>query len=66
MKIVEFRVRMPLTLEEYKIGQRYTVVEYSRQETGGGEGNFRVAKLSLELFYVSKYIFEVINPFLFV
>lgn len=29
---------MPLTVDEYKIGQLYTVAYISRTETGGGDG----------------------------
>lgn len=38
MLIKEFRVVMPLTVEEYQIGQLYSIAEASLQETGGGEG----------------------------
>jgi len=38
MLIKEFRVVMPLTVEEYQIGQLYSVAEASKAETGGGEG----------------------------
>jgi len=38
MLIKEFRVVMPLTVEEYQIGQLYSVAEASMNETGGGEG----------------------------
>jgi len=38
MKIVEFRVLLPMTVEEYQIGQLYSVAEASKNETGGGEG----------------------------
>ena len=29
---------MPVTVEEYQIGQLYSVAEASKNETGGGEG----------------------------
>ena len=29
---------MPLTVEEYQVGQLYAVVEASKAETGGGDG----------------------------
>ncbi|KAL3071305.1 hypothetical protein niasHT_032546 [Heterodera trifolii] len=38
MLIKEYRIVMPLTIEEYQIGQLFSVNETSRQETGGGEG----------------------------
>ncbi|XP_071537192.1 phosphatidylinositol transfer protein alpha isoform-like [Panulirus ornatus] len=38
MLIKEFRVILPLTLEEYHLGQLYGVAEASKNETGGGEG----------------------------
>lgn len=38
MLIKEFRVTLPLTVEEYQVGQLYSVAEVSKNETGGGEG----------------------------
>ncbi|OAF66688.1 Cytoplasmic phosphatidylinositol transfer protein 1 [Intoshia linei] len=38
MKLVEYRIPMPLTADEYKIGQLYSVADASSNETGGGEG----------------------------
>ncbi|XP_065892309.1 phosphatidylinositol transfer protein beta isoform-like [Dysidea avara] len=38
MLIKEFRVIMPLSLEEYHIAQLYSVAEASKNETGGGDG----------------------------
>ncbi|ODM96619.1 Phosphatidylinositol transfer protein alpha isoform [Orchesella cincta] len=32
------RIPMPMTLEEYQIGQGYTTVETAKLETGGGDG----------------------------
>jgi hypothetical protein len=32
------RIVMPLSVEEYRIGQLYSVIEASKNETGGGEG----------------------------
>lgn len=37
-KIKEYRIPLPLTVEEYKIGQLYAVAEASKNNTGGGEG----------------------------
>jgi hypothetical protein len=38
MIIKEYRIAMPLTVEEYQIGQLFSVAEASKNETGGGEG----------------------------
>lgn len=34
----EYRIRLPFTLDEYKIGQLYSVGKASKDETGGKEG----------------------------
>lgn len=38
MLIKEYRIPLPLTVQEYQIGQLFTVTETSKNETGGGEG----------------------------
>ncbi|XP_072043628.1 phosphatidylinositol transfer protein alpha isoform-like [Amphiura filiformis] len=38
MKITEFRVVLPLEVEEYQVGQLFAVADASKNETGGGEG----------------------------
>ncbi|XP_063853529.1 phosphatidylinositol transfer protein beta isoform-like isoform X10 [Scylla paramamosain] len=38
MFVKEFRVILPLTVEEYQVAQLYSVAEASKNETGGGEG----------------------------
>lgn len=38
MIIKEYRIILPMTVEEYQIGQLYTVAEASKGETGGGDG----------------------------
>lgn len=38
MLIKEFRITMPLTVDEYQVAQLYSVAEASKNETGGGEG----------------------------
>jgi len=38
MKIVEYRIPMPMTCEEYRIGQLYAVAKSSEQETAGDSG----------------------------
>jgi len=34
----EYRVTLPMTVEEYQVAQLYSVAEASKNETGGGEG----------------------------
>lgn len=36
--IREFRIPLPLTVDEYQVAQLYTVAEESKNETGGGDG----------------------------
>ncbi|XP_030373894.1 phosphatidylinositol transfer protein beta isoform isoform X2 [Scaptodrosophila lebanonensis] len=38
MQIKEFRVTLPLTVEEYQVAQLFSVAEASKDNTGGGEG----------------------------
>jgi len=38
MKIVEFRIVMPFSMDEYEKGLRYTLAKAARLETGTGEG----------------------------
>ncbi|XP_075892615.1 phosphatidylinositol transfer protein alpha isoform-like [Nelusetta ayraudi] len=38
MLIKEFRIVLPISVEEYQVGQLYAVAEASKNETGGGEG----------------------------
>ena len=38
MLIKEFRVILPMSVEEYQVAQLYAVAEASKNETGGGEG----------------------------
>jgi len=38
MKITEYRVTLPMTVDEYQVAQLYSVAEASKNETGGGEG----------------------------
>ena len=44
MLIKEFRVILPMTVEEYQVAQLYAVAEASKNETGGGEGNISYHK----------------------
>lgn len=37
-RIAEFRICMPMTVEEYKTAQLWSLAEGSKHETGGGEG----------------------------
>ncbi|KAJ8286275.1 hypothetical protein GJAV_G00036550 [Gymnothorax javanicus] len=38
MLVKEYRVVLPCSVEEYQVGQLYSVAEASKNETGGGEG----------------------------
>uniref|UniRef100_A0A0X3NHZ5 Phosphatidylinositol transfer protein alpha isoform n=1 Tax=Schistocephalus solidus TaxID=70667 RepID=A0A0X3NHZ5_SCHSO len=38
MLIKEYRVILPMTVEQYQVAQLWTVIESSKNETGGGEG----------------------------
>ena len=38
MIIKEYRITLPMTVEEYQVAQLYAVAEASKNETGGGEG----------------------------
>ena len=38
MKLIEYRIFMPLTIEENQIGQLWSFAEVTRNNTGGGEG----------------------------
>ena len=40
MLIKEYRVILPMTVEEYQVAQLYSVAEASKNETGGGEGMY--------------------------
>jgi hypothetical protein len=51
MKIIEYRILMPLTVEENRIGQRFSFCECERTNTGGGEG---VEIVQDQLFKVTK------------
>ena len=42
MLIKEFRVILPMTVEEYQVAQLYAVAEASKNETGGGEGKHNI------------------------
>ena len=42
MLIKEFRVILPMTVEEYQVAQLYAVAEASKNETGGGEGKLNI------------------------
>jgi len=38
MRVREFRIVLPMTLDEYRTGQLFGTAEMSRNETGGGDG----------------------------
>ena len=46
MIIKEFRVILPMTVEEYQVAQLYAVAEASKNETGGGEGKGLILVIS--------------------
>ena len=37
-RVIEYRIPLPISVEEYQIGQLYGVAEASKNETGGGDG----------------------------
>ena len=37
-KVIEFRITMPMTLDEYEVGFPFTLIQAYKKETGGGEG----------------------------
>ncbi|XP_053482065.1 cytoplasmic phosphatidylinositol transfer protein 1b [Ictalurus furcatus] len=38
MLMKEYRICMPLTVEEYRIGQLYMITKHSHEQSGGGDG----------------------------
>ena len=36
--IKEYRIVLPISVEEYQVGQLWSVAEASKENTGGGEG----------------------------
>lgn len=38
MLMKEYRICMPLTVDEYRIGQLYMISKHSCEQSGGGEG----------------------------
>ena len=38
MLVYEYRISLPFTINEFKIGQLYMISKYSRQETSAGDG----------------------------
>ena len=38
MLVKEYRITLPMTVEEYQVAQLFSVAEASKNETGGGEG----------------------------
>jgi hypothetical protein len=49
MRIIEYRILMPLTVDEYQIGQAWSFSEVSRVNTGGGEGVIVIRNESFQL-----------------
>ena len=68
MKLVEYRIPLPYTTEEYQIGQLYSFAVLSKEESGDGEG---VEVIKNEPFedengkgqYTYKYAFTHFSPF---
>ena len=60
MLIKEFRVILPMSVEEYQVAQLYAVAEASKNETGGGEG-----KLTFQLYDIiqNKWIPQADLPY---
>ena len=52
VKIIEYRIFMPFTVEENQIGQLWSFAETSRLNTGGGEG---VEIIRNEFFKIPQY-----------
>ena len=66
MLLKEFRIVLPLSVEEYQIGQLFSVAEASKNETGGGEGvevikneSFNDPKILSESHPCGQYTFKV-------
>lgn len=38
VRVIEYRIPMPVSVEEYQLAQLYTVSHASKEQTGGGEG----------------------------
>ena len=51
MKLIEFRIFMPLSLEENQIGQLWSFAEVSRLNTSGGEGCLIKANQPFQIVY---------------
>ena len=61
MRLVEYRILLPLTVEENYIGQLWSMAEVSRLNTGGGEG---VEILKNEVFSFPDYTISNITDYL--
>jgi hypothetical protein len=59
MLITEFRIILPMTVEEYQVAQLYATAKVSKQNTGGGEGveilNNEPFEKSLQEGFLGKY-----------
>jgi hypothetical protein len=59
MLIKEFRIPLPFTCDEYKLGQLWSTGEASKNETGGGEG---IEVLTNEPFEEGEHIDDLDKP----
>ncbi|XP_028407675.1 phosphatidylinositol transfer protein alpha isoform-like [Dendronephthya gigantea] len=61
--IKEYRIPLPISVDEYKIGQLYAVAEASKNETGGGDGIEVVENKPMEhkTFGKCQYTYKVIH-----
>ena len=37
-KVLEYRINLPMSVDEFQVAQLYMVMEASKENTGGGEG----------------------------
>ena len=56
MIIKEYRVTLPMTVEEYQVAQLFSVAEASKNETGGGEGVEVIKNEPYKVNYANKMI----------
>jgi len=38
MVVIEYRIPLPLTVDEFQVAQLFMVLKASKENTGGGEG----------------------------
>uniref|UniRef100_A0A1I7WNC4 Phosphatidylinositol transfer protein n=1 Tax=Heterorhabditis bacteriophora TaxID=37862 RepID=A0A1I7WNC4_HETBA len=64
MIVKEYRIPLPLGVEEFKRGQLYAVAECSKNETGGGEGA-EVCSLVLLFIFILHHILIYLDSFVY-